>query len=67
MSDATNTAAFYSGRNAKLMAERDRYKAALEDALEGLDEMLPYVDVYYVAKWDLAKYAERVRRVLVVS
>lgn len=37
---------------------------ALRSAIEGLDEMLPYVGDYFVQKWNLDTYAEDARAVL---
>lgn len=44
--------------------ERNALRAALEDATEGLDEMLPYVPDYFVEKWDLQGYVTRAHAVL---
>jgi hypothetical protein len=52
------------------MSEKDRealLRAALEDALEGLNEMLPYVPEFFVRKWELAGYAERAKGALEVT
>lgn len=42
-------------------------RGALEDALEGLNEMLPYVPEFFVRKWELAGYAERAKDALEVT
>lgn len=45
-------------------AERERWRAALKDATEGLEEMLPYVPEYFRDKWDLPAYIARARATL---
>jgi hypothetical protein len=39
-------------------------RAALEDALEGLEEMLGYVPPYFRWKWELEGYITRARATL---
>lgn len=34
-------------------------KAALEDAIDGMEEMLPYIDSYFRRKWQLEAYLAR--------
>lgn len=40
-------------------AEIERLRAALEDALEGMQSMIGYVDEYFRDKWELDAYIER--------
>ena len=42
----------------------ERLRAALDDALEGLEEMLPYVPEYYRVKWDHQGYIDRAKAAL---
>jgi hypothetical protein len=52
------------------MSGKDReetLRAALEDALEGLEEMLPYVPGYFQNKWALPDYIERAQAALEVT
>ena len=42
-------------------AERDRWRAALKDALEGMEDMLPYVPEFFREKWDHQAYLDRAR------
>lgn len=52
------------------MIRKDReemLRGGLEDALEGLREMLPYVPEFFVRKWDLASYIERAKDTLEVT
>lgn len=44
-----------------LLGELDKARAAMKDALEGLEEMLPYIDGYFVEKWKLGGYVDRAR------
>lgn len=44
-----------------LVAEVRRLKRALTDALEGLEEMRPYVDSYFAEKWHHDGYIIRAR------
>jgi hypothetical protein len=46
-----------SGREAQL-------ESALQDALEGLRDMLPYVDEYFRKKWDHQGYIDRAEKAL---
>ena len=39
-------------------------RKALEDALEGMREMIGYVPDYFVWKWDLQSYIDRAEKVL---
>jgi hypothetical protein len=39
-------------------------EAALTDAIEGMEEMLPYVSGYFVEKWKLDEYIPRARAAL---
>jgi hypothetical protein len=50
----------------RAVAEREieRLHAALTDALEGMDEMLPYVAEFFIAKWDLRAYVDRAQKAL---
>jgi hypothetical protein len=41
-------------------------RPALADALEGLQEMLPYVPAYFVEKWALGNYIDRARAALAI-
>ena len=40
---------------------------ALNDAIEGMEEMLPYVDEYFARKHDLLAYVERAQTSLDVA
>ena len=40
---------------------------ALDDAIEGMEQMLPYVDEYYAQRYDFISYIERAKNVLAVS
>lgn len=40
---------------------------ALDDAIEGMEQMLPYVDEYYAMKHDLLAYIERAKTCLTVA
>jgi hypothetical protein len=46
------------------MTEAERMRKALENALEGMVEMLPYVPEYFVWKWELQGYIDRAREAL---
>lgn len=37
---------------------------ALAEALEGMEEMIPYVDPYFREKWNLDQYIENAKRAL---
>lgn len=50
-----------------LVAEVRRLKRALTDALEGLEEMRPYVDSYFAEKWHHDGYIIRARIALTGS
>lgn len=49
---------------ARLAAERDRYRAALVEALEEMVDMRSYVPTYYAEKWGHDAAIEAVRSVL---
>ena len=42
-------------------AERERIRPALQDALEGLEDMLPYIPAYFREKWEHQGYIDRAR------
>ena len=44
--------------------EQRRLQRGLEDALEGMKEMYPYVPEYFQEKWELKAYIERAERTL---
>lgn len=44
--------------------QHEALRAALRDALEGLQEMLPYVPDYFVQKWALDGYVDRAKEAL---
>lgn len=48
------------GTNATILS----LQTALEDAIEGLKEALPYVEDYFVDKWDLTGYVLRAQMAL---
>ena len=45
-------------------AESVRWRSALQDALEGMLDMLPYAPEYFRDKWDLEAYVERAKTAL---
>ncbi|AHH98265.1 DUF2283 domain-containing protein [Kutzneria albida] len=49
---------------AHVTVENGRLKAALADALEGLEDMLPYVSEYFAEKWNHAGYIQRAKEAL---
>lgn len=44
--------------------ERESLRAALQDALEGMQEMILYVPDYFRDKWELSNYIERAEHVM---
>jgi hypothetical protein len=46
------------------MNDHDALIAALQDALDGLEDMYPYVPEYFRDKWDHAGYIDRARATL---
>lgn len=44
--------------------KEEQLAAALADALDGMQEMLPYVPEYFVRKWRLQGYIDRAEQVL---
>jgi hypothetical protein len=49
---------------AEAAREAARLRAALQDALEGLEEMIGYVSPYFREKWELDGYISRAKTVL---
>lgn len=49
---------------ARLIAERDQYRDALADLLEGAEDMRTYVDRYFAEKWKHDDYLARARAAL---
>ena len=47
-----------------MTTEAEHYRKALENALEGLEEMFPYVPEYFQWKWALQDYIDRAREAL---
>lgn len=45
-------------------AERERWHAALADALEGLEDMFAYVPEFFREKWEHQGYIDRARAAL---
>jgi hypothetical protein len=46
--------------------EAARLRAALTDALDGLEDMVGYVDPYFSEKWDHQGYIDRARSALAI-
>ena len=44
-----------------LVADNKRLYDALADTLEGMEELISYVDAYFIEKWGLQEYIERAR------
>jgi hypothetical protein len=49
---------------ADVAAERERARAALADALDGLQDMLPYVPEYFREKWEHQGFVDRAEAAL---
>ena len=45
-------------------AESVRWRSALQDALEGMLDMLPYAPEYFREKWELQGYVDRATQAL---
>ena len=54
-------------RIAQLEQEKATLRAALTTALEGLEDMLPYVPAYFAEKWKHQEYVEAARQALTAS
>ena len=52
---------FYDKDRDEMLNEIERLRAALVDAIEGMEDMRPYVDPYFAEKWEHDGYIERAK------
>ena len=52
---------------AETARQRAALRAALEDAIEGMEDMLPYVDPYFQWKWGHQGYIDRAKAALALD